>query len=334
MMQWFWLLPIYSIIFPLFSPILIHLFVPRLVLCWAISVVDLPSFMIHSHASSYCIFSLFVFFLLLILFIFSCFLLFQSYYRIRFLLLLLITSFPCLLAWLLAAAILIPPHGNFPVWDWECRFPFWQACPIISSFYHPSIWPFPPIFVSPFPVFCASPLLFLLCRLCTLLEPSIPSLVSLLRDPSSKTRANAAGALGNLARHSSCLVAALLESHVVEALWTLIMEEEQQQKQNRKYEPQARAASANSSSASATPFAVPGPQAIALVSLSNLAAHQPCLNILRSLDPIPVLTSLSNTHYSLSVSVSRLLSQIAWMSDDRIDTQWTLSYSRMSIHFV
>ena len=44
----------------------------------------------------------------------------------------------------------------------------------------------------------------------SLLHDSVPPLVALLRDVNEKTRANAAGALGNLARHSGQLTSALV----------------------------------------------------------------------------------------------------------------------------
>ncbi len=50
----------------------------------------------------------------------------------------------------------------------------------------------------------------------SLLSTGIPSLVQLLMDPVGRTRCNAAGALGNLARHSSKLCAALAQNKAQE----------------------------------------------------------------------------------------------------------------------
>ena len=44
------------------------------------------------------------------------------------------------------------------------------------------------------------------------LRPCIPYLTELLKDPEEKTRANAAGALGNLVRNSSTLAKDLIKS--------------------------------------------------------------------------------------------------------------------------
>lgn len=48
------------------------------------------------------------------------------------------------------------------------------------------------------------------------LRAAVPALVALLHDPEDKTRSNAAGALGNLARNSSALCPDLIAAHAVE----------------------------------------------------------------------------------------------------------------------
>ncbi|XP_071946341.1 serine/threonine-protein kinase 36-like [Antedon mediterranea] len=50
------------------------------------------------------------------------------------------------------------------------------------------------------------------------LSSAVPPLVQLLKDPVSKTRTNAAGALGNLARHSTKLVPAIIKAKALERL--------------------------------------------------------------------------------------------------------------------
>lgn len=54
------------------------------------------------------------------------------------------------------------------------------------------------------------------------LRLAIPSLTKLLSDSESKTRANAAGALGNLVRNSSLLCAELISQGAIEGLTGLI----------------------------------------------------------------------------------------------------------------
>ena len=84
------------------------------------------------------------------------------------------------------------------------------------------------------------------------LRQTIPPLIDVLcYDEMSKSRANAAGALGNLVRNSPMLCSALIKAHAPEALLRTAMSDGHQQ-----------------------------PQRIALFSLGNLCAYRSCRDIL------------------------------------------------------
>mmetsp|Transcript_76196 Transcript_76196/g.164890 ORF Transcript_76196/g.164890 Transcript_76196/m.164890 type:complete len:110 (+) Transcript_76196:3215-3544(+) len=54
------------------------------------------------------------------------------------------------------------------------------------------------------------------------LKPCIPYIVTLLKDEEEKTRANAAGALGNFVRNSSKLCESLIKNHALETLLEVV----------------------------------------------------------------------------------------------------------------
>lgn len=56
-------------------------------------------------------------------------------------------------------------------------------------------------------------------------KPAIKSVVQLLRDPDERTRANAAGALGNFARNSAVLVPELMSQSAVDALFAVALKD-------------------------------------------------------------------------------------------------------------
>ncbi|KAK2075923.1 hypothetical protein QBZ16_001259 [Prototheca wickerhamii] len=95
------------------------------------------------------------------------------------------------------------------------------------------------------------------------LRPAVPALVALLRDPEDRTRANAAGALGNLVRNSAELCADLVAADAPRALLALLVGA-----------PPGRARGADAHSS----------LQIALFSLGNLCAHADCAAALRGLD--------------------------------------------------
>lgn len=85
------------------------------------------------------------------------------------------------------------------------------------------------------------------------LRPAVPLLVELLHDEEDKTRANAAGALGNLVRNSGYLVPSMIESGAVESLLDIVMNDIMSEDKKKTSSSQ-----------------------IALFSLGNLAAHSLC----------------------------------------------------------
>jgi fused-like protein len=117
------------------------------------------------------------------------------------------------------------------------------------------------------------------------LKPSIASLVALLRDEEDKTRANAAGALGNLVRNSSALCGELTRAGALRALLDTALSPE-------------RPASGRPGSGSSSSSASDGgsPVKIALFSLGNMCAHKECREALWPLGVQDVLRRLSSTH--------------------------------------
>ncbi len=104
------------------------------------------------------------------------------------------------------------------------------------------------------------------------LEPAVPVLVGLLQDPEDRTRANAAGALGNLARNSNKLIPTMLKSGAVEALFGVVI--------------QGLSSDGGQSLSSIQ---------IALFSLGNLAAHKQCGEKFDSLDILNALDDLEDS---------------------------------------
>jgi fused-like protein len=99
------------------------------------------------------------------------------------------------------------------------------------------------------------------------LRVGIPALVALLGDNDEKTRANAAGALGNLARNSDACVDALCAARAPETLVAMVIDPSSQQQ----------------------------PRKIALFSLGNLCNFAPCRQALRTLQCVGALQKLSQT---------------------------------------
>ena len=113
------------------------------------------------------------------------------------------------------------------------------------------------------------------------LGPAVPALVRCLRDEDAKTRANAAGALGNLARNGPQLCGELLAHEAGaellalarRALPTAALRTGQSEREGRGDAEAVRAAEVADLAAAR----------IALFSLGNLAAHQRCGEVLRAL---------------------------------------------------
>lgn len=93
------------------------------------------------------------------------------------------------------------------------------------------------------------------------LAPAVPRLLRLLDDDDEKTRANAAGAIGNLVRNSGELCAAMLEHGTLQALHRLV--------DSRRPNPDADAGAL-------ARFVADSSVKIALFSLGNLAVHREC----------------------------------------------------------
>merc|ERR1719313_2674775 len=89
------------------------------------------------------------------------------------------------------------------------------------------------------------------------LAPAVAPLVQLLQDPDEKTRANAAGALGNLVRNSSELCGEMVSAGALDSLLNLV---------------ERGSADLDDSSVK-----------IALFSLGNLSVHSPCRDELHRL---------------------------------------------------
>ena len=121
---------------------------------------------------------------------------------------------------------------------------------------------------------------------------AIKPLVALLRDADDKTRANAAGALGNLVRNSSVLVQSLIECGAVETLIVLVQAAVEAAASAPAAELASRSmvssTSSSTSSSSTTTTAQPSsaaaqsPMKIALFSLGNMCAHSRCRDVLRA----------------------------------------------------
>lgn len=111
------------------------------------------------------------------------------------------------------------------------------------------------------------------------LRPAIGPLVLLLQDPEEKTRANAAGALGNLVRNSNALCGDLVRAGALKALMDTA----------------CRPEPPRPTTAGGTPVAGDGgsPVTIALFSLGNMCAHRECRDALLQLGVLDVIKQLS-----------------------------------------
>lgn len=107
-------------------------------------------------------------------------------------------------------------------------------------------------------------------RLYESLRPSVPLLVQLLKDPEEKTRANAAGALGNFVRNSNALTKDLIRHGALVQLLDVV----------------------------ATDNAVGNsPRRIALFSIGNLCAYPECRKIFEELNIRPLLEQFKAPNY-------------------------------------
>jgi fused len=88
------------------------------------------------------------------------------------------------------------------------------------------------------------------------LRPCVPFLVELLKDSEEKTRANAAGALGNFVRNSHALCKDLIHHHALEELLDVVANDEGQSQ---------------------------SPRRIALFSIGNLCVYPECRRVFEEL---------------------------------------------------
>jgi fused-like protein len=109
------------------------------------------------------------------------------------------------------------------------------------------------------------------------LRVAVAPLVALLDDAEEKTRANAAGALGNLVRNSSLLCGQLVESRALEALLRTITTA-----------PEPGGAGTASGGGEGQ-----SPLKIALFSLGNMCTHRDCRERLLQLDFRAVVAQLA-----------------------------------------
>ncbi|KAG2431488.1 hypothetical protein HXX76_009502 [Chlamydomonas incerta] len=116
------------------------------------------------------------------------------------------------------------------------------------------------------------------------LEPAISPLVALLRDEEDKTRANAAGALGNLVRNSSALCGELIRAGALRALLDTSLQPERPP-------PPAGPGGRGGGGADAGG----SPVKIALFSLGNMCAHRECRESLLALGVQDVIRRLSSS---------------------------------------
>lgn len=125
------------------------------------------------------------------------------------------------------------------------------------------------------------------------LRSSIPPLVSLLRDNDDKTKANAAGALGNFVRNSSMLVQSLIDFGALEALISLVAS-------SIKSSSTAEFAQSTFQSSNQSMVSSQSPMKIALFSLGNMCAHPKCRDVLMSCGILDVTKLLLGTSGEIS----------------------------------
>jgi fused len=120
------------------------------------------------------------------------------------------------------------------------------------------------------------------------LGPAVPALVRCLRDEDAKTRANAAGALGNLVRNGPRLCGELLEHGAAAELLALARRARPARASappragRAKREPEREGRGGAEVARAADPADVAAAR-IALFSLGNLAAHPRCREALQAL---------------------------------------------------
>lgn len=119
------------------------------------------------------------------------------------------------------------------------------------------------------------------------LRPSIAPLVALLRDEEDKTRANAAGALGNLVRNSNQLCGELIKAGALRALLETASTPERPASSSK-------ASLATTQSMGGTAGDGGSPVKIALFSLGNMCAHKECRDALLGLGVTEVIKKLSS----------------------------------------
>eukprot|EP00898_Chlorokybus_atmophyticus_P002887 jgi/Chlat1/359/Chrsp10S00049 len=110
----------------------------------------------------------------------------------------------------------------------------------------------------------------LLLPLYDALRPAIPCLVALLSDGEEKTRANAAGALGNLVRNSGVLCKDLLHAGAVTALFELVADPRNASPPSKQEGGGAQQQQQQGDGGGQSPLK------IALFSLGNMCAHREC----------------------------------------------------------
>lgn len=124
------------------------------------------------------------------------------------------------------------------------------------------------------------------------LRPCVPLLVRLLKDPEEKTRANAAGALGNFVRNSSLLCKDLIKYEALESLLSVV---------------------AGDSAVS--------PRRISLFSIGNLCQYPECriifdrLNLKRYIEPL-----LDSKDQQISKFAKRIVQKLAMRTDNELET--------------
>jgi hypothetical protein len=151
-----------------------------------------------------------------------------------------------------------------------------------------------------------------------LLRPAVAPLVELLRDEEDRTRANAAGALGNLLRNSDELVPEVLAAGALQALLQLVSL--QNNNTNNSSGSTGSGGSMPSPANAAATNTGPGSSvAIALFSLGNVAAHRECAERLRSLGVEEILKGIEfgNGDATIGKYISRIRAKLASHSSKR-----------------
>ena len=132
------------------------------------------------------------------------------------------------------------------------------------------------------------------------LRPSVPALVALLGDADEKTRANAAGALGNLGRNSDAVVGDICASGALAALVRLTV----------------GGSSVRDGNAADTLEGQPQhsqPRKVALFALGNLCYYTACRQAMRALNCVGALQAAANQSTDAQVQkwLARVIKQLA-----------------------